>query len=104
MHALHRAIYVWRIVLGVAWGGLLDICGLYVLSLTARSPDDRLLQMCLGITALAAGNFIFMAIVADRVILYGPRGALDTVEFSTGGIMLAGALASAYVWVSGGGY
>ncbi len=86
----------------MAWGGLLNILGLYVLDLGARSADDRLLQVCLGVTALAGGNFIFMAIVADRVIPAGPRGALDALELFMGGLMVLGALTMAALWMWGG--
>lgn len=103
MHTLHKAIYAWRLVLGIAWGALLNVAGWYVLALRARSADDLSLQLLwLGVAALAAGNFVFMAIVADRVISTHRRGALDLLEFATAGLMVFAALATAAIWLRGG--
>lgn len=90
-------------LLGAAWGGLLHIGGLHVLALQARSTDDLHLQIWLGVTALAAGNFVFMAIVADRVVQVRQRGPLDALEFATAALMVIGALATVSLWLRGGG-
>lgn len=103
MQTLHKAIYAWRIVLGIAWGLLLNVAGWHVLAQRSGSADDLSLQWWLGIMALAAGNFVFMAIVADRVIQTTRRGALDFVEFMTGGLMLLAALMCAALLLRGGG-
>lgn len=103
MHSLHKAMFAGRIVLGIAWGLLLNVAGWYVLALRAGSADDQRLQLWVGVLALAAGNFVFMAIVAGRVIQTPRRGTLDVLEFSTGGLMLVAAVMSATLLLRGGG-
>lgn len=103
MQTLHKAIFAGQIVLGVAWGLLLNVAGWYVLALRAGSADDQRLQLWVGVLALSAGNFVFMAIVAGRVIQPPKRGAMDMLEFATGGLMLVAAVMSATLLFRGGG-
>lgn len=99
VNALHKAIFVWRLALGIAWGGLVLLGGLHALTLQARSAEDLQLQAWLGVTAIAAGNFVFMAIVADRVVQVQRRGLLDALEFGTAGLMVIGAFATGFLWL-----
>ena len=103
MHTLRKAIYAWSIALGIAWGLLLNVAGWHVLAQRTGSADDQTLRLCLGIMALAAGNFVFMAIVADRVIQTPRRGPLDLLEFATGAAMLIAAAMSAALLLTAGG-
>lgn len=77
---------------GLVWAGSLHLLGLHTLTLFRANSGGNAIHvfLWLGVFLLLASNFVFMELVADRVIQVRRRGLLDGVELVTAaGMMLA---------------
>jgi hypothetical protein len=95
MRAAHTAIFSTLILLGVAWGGCLVVMGLFAL---AAEPTPGSPLMWLGVSGIAAGNFVFMEVVADRVIRPARRRALDASEAGAACCFVLALAAAGALW------
>ncbi len=77
--------------------------GLYVLEQSDRSlaPIREDLAFWLGVVGIVAGNFIFMVLIADRVLAIRRRLAVDVIEALTGVGVLACVGALVFAWLTG---
>lgn len=90
-----------RIMLATAWSGLLCLGGLWILlEWPNRFPSYRTVCIVGGITGLAMGQFVFAALVADRLlpktnlwVSWGVEGVAALV-YAVGLVWLA-------MWLSG---
>ena len=92
MATIHRLLLGLLVGVGLIWAGSLHLLGLHSLTYfktdPSRSPMHVLLW--LGVFLVFASNFVFMELVADRVIPIKRRAVLDGVELMTAaGMMLA---------------
>lgn len=75
------------------WAGAMTLAGLWLL---AGGPEaERIPQgfrFVLGMTAIAAGQLVFMCLVADRVFPLADRRAVWWVEVFTCVVLFGGAL------------
>ncbi|MCA9309965.1 MAG: hypothetical protein KDA21_02100 [Phycisphaerales bacterium] len=81
------SILVGRLAFGTLWAGLLTVLGVLIL-LDAAAP----VQAWLGITAIAAGQLVFMYAVADRVCRFRDRTIINALEMVVVAITLVGFL------------
>lgn len=80
------AVLLLRTILFTCWSALLAIAGLAAMSGPVTGGWLRTHGLWLGLAALCAGQFVFMAAVADRWFPYADRRVVAGVE---GGIFLA---------------
>jgi hypothetical protein len=64
--------------------------------LNPARPDIVLVG--LGIAGIAAGNFVFMEVVADRLLQASRRRARDAAEMAVACVMIVSLAAAAVVW------
>lgn len=73
------------ILLGLLWGGLLTALGLELFLNAAPTIPIRLplsLRLPLAVSALTAGQLVFMTLVADRVYPGVNRGPVGLIELA----------------------
>lgn len=100
---VQRVILGGVVVLGVAWGLCIGVPGIRGVVLAAsEGGGPRDFRLWLGLAGIAAGQFVFMEVVADRLVRVGRRAALDAVEFATGGVMVVLFGVGATLWTIGG--
>ncbi|HVZ94043.1 MAG TPA: hypothetical protein VG797_05995 [Phycisphaerales bacterium] len=80
-----------RVLLGMAWAGLLTVAGLAVLGLGAAGPRSAAMGW-FGVAGICAGTFVFMFVVADRLCPVAHRSPIDVAE-----MLLAAAMIIAFV-------
>lgn len=83
---------------GGAWGGCLVLAGLWAIRHALSTEPTGALALCLGMAGVFAGNFIFMEIVADRLVSPRPRRAADLIESLSATAMIVSLVASAVIW------
>lgn len=94
---------VLRVVLATLWAGLLCVAGLWVMvDWTDRFPAYRWACLIGGGTALAMGQFVFAALVADRLFprvnpwvswsIQGVSGLVYVVGLVVLGLLLTGVI------------
>jgi len=77
--------------LGTLWAGLLVVGGgLMVARSGAFWPGVQPATVCAGLTGVAAGEFVFAVIVADRLFPQASRRVTATVETTAGGLLVVG--------------
>lgn len=81
------------LTLGTLWAGLLVVGGLALVA-QAGASDDALAAPTFagGLTAIVAGQFVFLSVVADRVVPHAPRPFVASAECLLGAAFLAGAV------------
>ncbi|MBX3379313.1 MAG: hypothetical protein KF805_04410 [Phycisphaeraceae bacterium] len=79
------AVLLVRTFLFTFWSALLAIAGLAALGGPVTGPWIRTHGFWLGLAALCAGQFVFMAAVADRWFPYADRRLIALAE---GGVFL----------------
>lgn len=97
MRLAHRTIVLTLLFLGWAWGSCLLLAGLHLLGLGLEPMEPRLALILVGIAGLAAGNFVYMDVVADRLISAGRRKPMDLAEIAAASVMVLALMAAAGV-------
>lgn len=103
MRIMHRTLLVGRVTAGLLWGGLLVVAGLNALLSPEAAWMSRWPAALLGCSGIAAGTFIFMFVVADRLVRVQRRGPIDAIELALAGLMLALFALGLAVWFTEGG-
>lgn len=98
MHLAHRSIVAALLLLGVAWAMCLILAGLHAFRLGFRGETTDLFLVLLGIAGVAAGNFVFMEVVADRLVTPASRRTQDAAEITAAGLMILALAVSAVLW------
>lgn len=98
MRIAHQTMIATLLVFGASWGLCLVVAGLYALGLGfgADRPDGVLVG--LGVAGLSAGNFVFMEVVADRLLTSSGRRFRDATEMIAAGIMVASLAVAGIMW------
>ncbi|MDX2116170.1 MAG: hypothetical protein SFZ24_11220 [Planctomycetota bacterium] len=99
MRMLPAVAFVSVIAFGLAWSGCLVLVGLHALSRGPAGTPARDVLLCLGIAAIAAGNFVFMEVVADRIVRPARHWPIDAVQTLTALSMLGGLGAALSIWL-----
>lgn len=97
-----RAIMLSTLLLGTLWAGCLVVTGLYTLGLGGWRGGSSA-SWWAGVAALAAGNFVFMEVVADRLMPAAPRPMITLCEAGAAATMLAALAVAAALWLGGTG-
>jgi hypothetical protein len=92
----HRTIVLTLLTLGVAWGACLILAGLFLFGMGFESVEPRKPLILVGLAGVAAGNFVFMDVVADRLFSPVRRKPMDIAE-----ILAAAAMVIALVSAAG---
>lgn len=88
-----------RVVLGTLWGGVLVVCGLWLVGgpsgfwpIAAGSAFDRagVPAWWAGIASVAAGQFVFLAVAADRLCPMNNRRLADLLQTAWTGVFALG--------------
>lgn len=98
---VHRMFLFATLGLGVAWSACLMVAGLHAVVLAWAGAAGGLALGWLGAAGVAAGNFVFMEVVADRVVRARRRKPMDLTEILTAGAMVLSLLLAAVVWFRG---
>lgn len=85
MTRFRTSILAGRLAFGTLWAGLLVVVGTLLL-LEASAP----VHTWLGVTAVAAGQLVFMYAVADRVCRFRDRTIINACELMVVGVTLMG--------------
>ncbi|MGH7243984.1 MAG: hypothetical protein ACREJD_11240 [Phycisphaerales bacterium] len=91
------AVLLVRTILFTVWSALLAIAGLAALGGPVTGDWIRAHGLWLGLAALCAGQFVFMAAVADRWFPYADRRMVAVAE----GFVFLGLLVSVGGFVKG---
>lgn len=85
MATLRQLLLGVLIVAGLVWAFSLHLLGMHALTTFRTESDGTALYVLLwlGVFLLLASNFVFMELVADRVVPVHSRGLLDAVELTT---------------------
>ncbi len=90
---VHRATLVALAILGTLWAAVLVVGGAMVATVgPSRWPGLSLAAVLGGLTAIAAGQFVFLAIVGERMFPGSRRTVLGWGELLFGGAFVAGAM------------
>lgn len=98
MRIAHQTMIVTLLLFGASWGLCLAVAGLYALGLglAGNRPDG--VMVGLGVAGLAAGNFVFMEVVADRLLTSSGRRFRDATEMTTAAMMVCSLAAAGVIW------
>ncbi|MBL0926855.1 MAG: hypothetical protein IBJ11_04280 [Phycisphaerales bacterium] len=95
-----------RVAIGTAWGGAVMMLGMYFLMSPPGGPSrpfwDRP-EPWFGLMAAMWGTWIFMCVVADRVVAVRRRGPADAVQFGTLGASIVALAMGLHAWMNLGG-
>ncbi len=100
MRIMQGGILLGRIVLGAVWAMLLVVAGLAVILNPGLREMIGPAALWLGTAGIAAGTFVFMFVVADRLCPVANRGPIDAVELLVAGVMIVAFLAALVAWLS----
>jgi len=91
-------------VLGLSWAGCLSLLGIHALTLSRATPlgVGASVVLWLGVFLVSAGNFVFMELVADRVLQIKRRLILDIFELLVAVVMLLAGAAFVSFWLISG--
>lgn len=103
MATTHRVLHAGVILLGMAWAACLVGAGLHALTASVGSDPAARWFLWLGVLGVAAGNFVFMEIVANRLVHPARRRFLDWLEFGTAALIIVSIVMSAMLWADGAG-
>jgi hypothetical protein len=96
----NRLILFLLVLLGVAWSACLVLSGLVALASAGRAAPFGPLLFWAGVAGIAAGNFVFMEVVADRLVHPRRRRVLDAFELLMGGAMLVAVVMMSASWLA----
>lgn len=96
---------VLRVAFATAWAGLLVLVGLWLaLAWVDRFPQSAILWCAAGVTLVAMGEFVFAALVAERLFPGAPAAVRLGIEgasaltFVLGLLVVAGLSVGAWSW------
>lgn len=98
-----RAILLSTLVLGALWAACLVLTGLYAMGLSGGWGAGRSATWWAGLAAVAAGNFVFMEVVADRLTPAAPRPMINICEAFAALAMLGALALAAALWLGESG-
>lgn len=89
-----------RVLLGTLWGGVLVVCGLWLVggprglmpSAWNGAHGGAASAWWAGVACLAAGQFVFLAVVADRLCPMNNRRLADVLQTAWTGVFALGVL------------
>ena len=100
---MHRATVLALAALGTLWAAVLVVGGAMVATWGPRHwPEMGSVGLLAGLTAIAAGEFVFLAIVGDRLFPASRRTLLGAGEFFFGGAFLLGAIGTVAALLAAG--
>lgn len=96
---------VLRVAFATAWAGLLVLVGLWLaIAWPGRLPESSILWVLAGVTLVAMGEFVFAALVAERLFPGAPAAVRLGIEgtsaltFVLGLLLVAGLSVGAWTW------
>lgn len=90
----NKAMLVLRVAFASAWAAVLCGAGLWaIINGPGRVPGLRTAWVVGGLTALAMGQFVFSAVVADRLFPHVQPRVQVAFQMATGGGFVLGLLA-----------
>ncbi len=98
MRLAHRTTILTLLALGSAWGLCLVLAGLHAMNLAFRADALDPVLISLGVAGVAAGNFVFMEVVADRILPASGRRLRDLAEIAAAGLMVFALAAAGAIW------
>lgn len=100
---MHRATVAALASLGTLWAAVLVVGGAMLATLGPRHwPDMGSASLLAGLTAVAAGEFVFLAIVGDRLFPASRRTLLGAGELMFGGAFVLGAIGTVAALLAAG--
>ncbi len=103
MNTLRLFPFFGRILLGTVWSSLLLILSLRLAVDRFNDPGAGAYVIWLAIAGIAAGNFVFMYVVADRLCRVKERWPVDLVEFATLVVFGFSTVITIVLWLTGDG-
>lgn len=94
----HHTTILTLLIFGAAWGACLLVAGLHAARLGLNPDRPDVVLVGLGIAGIAAGNFVFMEVVADRLLQGSRRRVRDAAEMTVACVMIVSLAAAAVVW------
>lgn len=101
MTTAQRLAFSMAVLFGLSWSACLAVLGLFALDASRRGPFNGPLFIALGVGALAAANFVFMELVANRLVPQSRRRMADSLEFAAAAAALLSILLSLMLWSDG---
>ena len=100
---MHRATVLALAALGTLWAAVLVVGGAMVATLApVQWPGMGSAGPLAGLTAIAAGEFVFLAIVGDRLFPGSRRTLLGAGELFFGGAFVLGAIGTVAALLAAG--
>lgn len=78
--AIPTAVWLGRILIGTAWAGSLVVAGIATLVGSWSTGEAGRLGVFGGVAAIAAGQFVFLYVVADRLCPMNNRRPADALQ------------------------
>ncbi len=101
--SIHRTNLAVLFALGTLWAALLVVGGLLLPSILRRAwPAAGPSAALLGLTVVAAGQYVFLTVVADRLFPRASRRLVAGMEVALGAVMVALAGVAGVVAFAGG--
>lgn len=100
MRLMQGGILLGRILLGVVWAMLLVVAGLAVILNPGLWSSIGWAAVWLGTAGIAAGTFVFMFVVADRLCPVSNRGPIDAAELMVAAVMILAFIAALAAWLN----
>lgn len=97
---VQRTILIGTLSLGTLWAACLVATGLWAMG---GSGQETWMLFWAGGAGVAAGNFVFMEVVADRLLPRARRGIVDAVELLVALAILVCLGCAGYLWFSATG-
>ncbi len=86
-----------RVLLGTLWGGVLVLCGLWLVGGPSGLWPDRVLDVdasswWAGVAAIAGGQYVFLTVAADRLCPMNDRRLPDALQYLSAGALGIGVI------------
>lgn len=102
MPLLRRALSAMLITLAMAWAACLTLLGIHALTVFRDETNHSVLSVVLWLSVffITSGNFVFMELVADRLIRIRRRIVLDAVELIVAAAMIVSVGMFVSLWLT----